>query len=50
MSAERNGSISAGERMYVPPVRQSGFRQPRGQPEDKGDPQEIAPGPRERRL
>jgi ribonuclease T2 len=47
---ENQKRLCAGERMYVPPVRQSGFRQPRGQPEDKGDPQEIAPGPRERRL
>ncbi len=39
-------------RMYVPPVREGGFTQPRrerGQP-DEGDPDEIAPGPRERRL
>jgi len=47
---ENQKRLCAADRMYVPPVRQSGFKEPRGRPEDKGEPQEIAPGPRERRL
>lgn len=47
---ENQRRLCSADRMYVPPVRQGGFKEPRGRPEDRGDPDEIAPGPRDRRL
>ena len=63
---ENQRRLCGADRMYVPPVRQTGFTQPRseprggprepsegrpdGRPEEKGPPLEIAPGPRDRRL
>lgn len=50
---ETQRRLCQADRMYVPPVRQPGFTQPRRErPSDDRTPpeDEIAPGPRERRL
>ncbi|MDX2201368.1 MAG: ribonuclease T2 [Hyphomicrobiaceae bacterium] len=50
---ENQSRLCDASRMYVPPVREGGFTQPRrdrGPPREEGSPDDIAPGPRERRL
>ncbi len=49
---ETHRRLCDANRMYIPPVRQGGFTQPprREKPEQDDAPEEIAPGPRERRL
>ncbi|RTL67117.1 MAG: ribonuclease T [Hyphomicrobiales bacterium] len=48
---ENQRRLCEASRMYVPPLREGGFSQPRrDRDEPEGPPEEIAPGPHERRL